>query len=208
MLERIKVLHHACVRLEGSITIYVDPYELKTAPHDADLILVTHGHYDHDSPEDIQKVAGAGSTLVVPASEGQRTDFTGETLVTIAPGEAKELKGVTIRAVAAYNKMKPFHPKRKGWVGYVIELDGIRYYIAGDTDDTPEARAVSCDVAVLPVGGTYTMNAKAAAQLANALRPKAAVPYHYGSVVGSEKDAREFIALLDPAIEGKLLLEE
>ena len=162
MLERIKVLHHACVRLEGSITIYVDPYELKTAPHDADLILVTHGHYDHDSPEDIQKVAGAGSTLVVPAFEGQRTDFTGETLVTIAPGEAKELKGVTIRAVAAYNKMKPFHPKRKGWVGYVIELDGIRYYIAGDTDDTPEARAVSCDVAVLPVGGTYTMNAKAA----------------------------------------------
>ena len=195
MLERIKVLHHACVRLEGSITIYVDPYELKTAPHDADLILVTHGHYDHDSPEDIQKVAGAGSTLVVPAFEGQRTDFTGETLVTIAPGEAKELKGVTIRAVAAYNKMKPFHPKRKGWVGYVIELDGIRSYIAGD-------------VAVLPVGGTYTMNAKAAAQLANALRPKAAVPYHYGSVVGSEKDAREFIALLDPAIEGKLLLEE
>lgn len=204
MLEHIKILHHACVRLEGSVIVYIDPYDLKTAPHDADLVLVTHGHYDHYSPEDIAKVSKEDTLLVLPASEGKKDPA----VVTLAPGESGEVKGLTIRGVAAYNKMKPFHAKGKGWLGYVVELDGVRYYIAGDTDDTPEARAVSCDVAVLPVGGTYTMNAKAAAGLANALRPKAAVPYHYGSVVGSEKDAREFVALLDPAIEGKMLLEE
>lgn len=210
MLERISVLNHASVKLTGEkFTVYIDPYGLSGAPHDADLILVTHSHFDHLSPEDIEKVRKPGAALVLPASEGAQAGglgFGGEDLLLLKPGGRGAIRGVEIEGVASYNRNKPNHPKSNGWLGYVVTLNGLRYYIAGDTDDTPEARSVKCDVALVPVGGTYTTDAEEAAALVNAIRPRAAVPIHYGSIVGSQKDAERFLALLAPGIEGKRLL--
>lgn len=211
MLERVSVPFHACVRLVGKAVVYTDPYGLTEEPHDADVILVTHSHYDHLSPEDIERVRKPETVLVLPASEADRAEglgFSREKVVILSPGERGKAGGVTVEAVAAYNEGKPFHPRQNGWLGYVVTLVGVRYYIAGDTDDTPEARAVSCDVALVPVGGTYTMDAREAAGLVNAIRPKAAVPIHYGSVVGSRADAEKFVSLLDAGIEGALLMKD
>lgn len=203
MYEEVRVLAHSSVMIEGCRRLYVDPFQLKAETHDADLILVTHEHFDHYSPEDIAKVKQASTILVMPAAmDGQerKTGFDQAHRVLIAPGERVVLDGITIVAVAAYNLDKAFHMEENGWVGYVVTMDGIRYYIAGDTDDTPVCRQVQCDVAIVPVGGTYTMTAQEAATLINAIRPKLAIPSHYGSIVGTEEDADAFIAAVDTGI--------
>lgn len=211
LLKKVSVPFHACVKLAGSVTVYTDPFGLKECPHDADLILVTHSHHDHLSPEDIAKVKKPGAVLVLPTSEkgkGEGLGFAADEVKYLAAGETLEILGVTVEGVAAYNKLKPFHPKKNGWLGYVIGLDGVRYYVAGDTDATPEARSVRCDVALVPVGGHFTMDAKDAAKLVNAMAPKAAVPIHYGSgVIGSMEDAEKFRALLDAGIQSEILLK-
>ena len=181
---KYEVLNHACVRIEGSKVLYFDPFGIDGAPHDADYIFITHSHYDHESPEDIEKVSSAGTVLI--------------SYKDMKPGDEKSFDGLSVKAIAAYNKLKPFHMKINGWVGYLVELDGMEFYVAGDTDNTSEARAVRCDVCFIPVGGTYTCNAKEGAELAKAIAPRIeAVPYHYGSIVGSKADADLFRKLLN-----------
>ena len=119
---------------------------------------------------------------------------------TVLPGASYEFGGLKFETVAAYNLLKPFHPKSAGWVGYVLETDGLRIYIAGDTDATKEAKAVRCDVALVPIGGTYTMNAGKAAALVNEIRPETAIPTHYGGIVGKEEDAEAFAAFVKAPI--------
>ena len=119
---------------------------------------------------------------------------------TVAPGASYEFEGLKLETLPAYNMLKPFHPKSAGWVGYVLELDGQRIYIAGDTDATKEAESVKCDVALVPIGGTYTMNAKKAAELINRIKPACAIPTHYGGIVGSKEDADAFAAEVKPPI--------
>ncbi len=116
--------------------------------------------------------------------------------------------GIKFEAIPAYNTNKQFHPKENGWVGYIIEIQGIKYYIAGDTDITEENRKVKCDVTFVPVGGTYTMDFKEAAMLINEIKPKIAIPTHYGSVVGTKQDATDFIKLLHPEIKGIILMKQ
>ncbi len=118
------------------------------------------------------------------------------------------VQGIKFETIPAYNTNKTFHPKKNGWVGYIIIINGIRYYIAGDTDITEENKKVKCDVAFVPVGGTYTMNFKEAANLINEIKPKIAIPIHYGSVVGTEQDAIDFIKLLHPEIKGIILMKK
>lgn len=207
MTENIEVFTHNSIRIKtgseggGNRNIYIDPFQMKIAPKDADFILITHDHFDHFSPEDIEKVASGHATLVAPEKmrdKAQEAAKLVSRIVTVEPGKSYELSGqeerLEFETVPAYNLLKPFHPRSAGWVGYILKVDGRRIYIAGDTDATKEAKAVKCDVALVPVGGTYTMDAKKAAELVNDLQPAVAIPVHYGSVVGSPEDAETFAA--------------
>jgi len=195
MYDEVKVLEHSSIRITGEKTIYFDPYHIQGEPRDADIIFITHEHYDHYSPEDIAKIKKEDTLLVMPesmAGQEQKSGFGKERTVFLRPGGQTEAESIKIEAVAAYNRLKPFHTKSRQWLGYVVTMNGTRYFVAGDTDANDENRRVSCDVAVVPVGGTYTMDAKAAAKLVNELKPKLAVPSHYGSIIGTAKDAETF----------------
>lgn len=210
MLENIRVNTQSSIRIaapEG--IVYLDPLEIGDAPHDADFVLITHDHHDHFSPSDIRKVAGADTVLVVPQNMEKKAQELRDTvgnIVTVRPGETLTVKGLALETVPAYNNIKHFHPQSAGWVGYILIVDGIRIYAAGDTDATKDNRKVRCDIAMVPIGGTYTMNAKNAAGLVNEIRPDVVIPIHYGSIVGSAADAETFAAFLDPEIRVELKL--
>lgn len=208
-LDRIRVITHSAIRIEtaAGTVVYADPFDLTDADaaHDADLVLVTHGHYDHLSPEDIARVAQAATELVAPASLADEVAGLGVAAVhPMCAGERIEVAGIAIEAVPAYN-VEPgrlgLHPQANAWLGYVLTVDGMRVYIAGDTDRNPDNARVSCDVALIPIGGTYTMDPAQAAAFVNEIRPKVAIPTHYGSVVGTPEDFAAFAAAVDPAIE-------
>lgn len=202
-LSPLRLITHSCARLEstGGFVVYVDPYDMPTAPHDADAVLVTHDHFDHFSPEDIAKVAKASSELVVPVSlADQAADLGMRAVTTCAPGDSVELAAsVVVEATRAYNIGKDFHPKANNWLGYVVTLDGVRYFHMGDTDQNPDNEQVGCDVLLIPVGGTYTMTAEEAVPCALSIRPRVAVPMHYGTVAGSPEDGARFAKLLREA---------
>ena len=208
----ITINTHSSIRLEtrrGTV-IYVDPYGFETSPHDADMILITHTHFDHFSPEDIARVRMPHTVFVLPATAMLTfidAGVTAEDAAFLVPYEhAMPLPGIEIETVPAYNLNKPFHPEDEAWMGYVVEIDDLRVYVAGDTDDLPENHDVACDVALVPVGGTYTMDAREAAAFVNVLKPAVAIPEHYGTVAGSADDGKVFAELVDPGIEVVLKL--
>lgn len=196
MTDNIEVFTQNSIRIRNRKgTIYIDPFQMNETPNDADYLFITHEHYDHYSPDDIKKVAGDNTVLVIPESmQDKISDISGQMrrIVTVKPGMFYEVDGLEFDTVAAYNTLKNYHPKSAEWVGYILRLDDKRIYIAGDTDATKEAKAVKCDIALVPIGGTFTMNAKQAAGLINDIRPEFAIPTHYGSVVGSPEDAEVF----------------
>ena len=188
--------------------IYIDPFRLKDEPHDADYILITHDHYDHYSKEDINKVSGADTVFIVPEKMKEAVIRDGyRNVFAVCPGEHKSVNKLNFEAVAAYNTFKSFHPRSAGWCGYILDLDGKRIYVAGDTDITKEAKAVKCDIALVPIGGTYTMDAKKAAELINTIKPETAIPTHYGSIVGRPEDARVFAQKVNAEIAVEIKLK-
>lgn len=210
MLEDIEILYHSCIRMNKEKMIYIDPYHIEKNYNDADMIFITHDHYDHYSEEDIDKVRKNNTIFIVPENLLNKLIKKGindENIITLDPGDAENIDGIKVEAIHSYNIDKPFHPKENNWLGYVIEIDGVRYYIAGDTDITEENKKIKCDVAFVPVGGTYTMNFSEAAQLINIIKPKIAVPIHYGSVVGTKQDATDFVKLLYPTTKGIILMK-
>ena len=211
MLNNIEVLYHSSIRINKEKTIYIDPFKIDRNYNDADIIFITHDHYDHYSEEDIDKVINENTVIVIPEellTKVLKKGINKEAIVTVEPNKKYMVQGIKFETISAYNTNKTFHPKENGWVGYIIIINGIRYYIAGDTDITEENRKVKCDVAFVPVGGTYTMDFKEAAQLINEMQPKVAVPIHYGSIVGTEQDAIDFIRLLHPEIKGIILMKK
>ena len=211
MTENIRVLTHSSIRIQsGDTVLYVDPYKVSGRPQDADYVFITHDHFDHFSPEDIEKVSCDKTVLVVPEKMRdkvlQEADET-RGIIPVKPDAPYDINGFSFETVPAYNRLKPFHPKTAGWVGYIFCLDGKRIYGAGDTDAASDARKVQCDVALVPVGGTYTMNASQAAELVNTIRPAAAIPTHYGSVAGSAADAESFREKVDPAVHVEIKME-
>ncbi len=192
MIDAITWFDHASFLLRGERTVYIDPWEIPGGPV-ADLVLVSHSHYDHLSLPDIQKVAGPET--VVLASPDCAAKLPGLRVLPLAPGEVATVAGLRVEGVAAYNLNKKFHPRAQNWLGFVLTFGGERIYYAGDTDATPELMQVQADGVLAPVGGTYTMDAAEAAAAVDQIRPKWAVPYHWGKIVGGRDDAELFAAL-------------
>jgi L-ascorbate metabolism protein UlaG (beta-lactamase superfamily) len=194
MTEKLHWLGHDTFRFDGPPVVYVDPYQLRDGLPAADVILITHDHFDHLSPADVAKIHKPGTVVVAPKEvEGKLS----VPVTVIGIGETRTVAGITVKAVPAYNTDKTFHPKADGKVGFVFTLAGVRYYHAGDTDVIPEMKGLAPDVALLPVSGTYVMTADEAAKAARQIKPKVAVPMHYGAIVGSDADAKKFAKLLE-----------
>jgi len=187
--------------------IYFDVLFLEENINDADVLFITHDHYDHLSKEDILKVINENTIIVCPENCVKKIkNICLNEIVSVIPGKNYQIDNIKVEAVPAYNTNKNFHPKEKNWVGYILTINGMRYYIAGDTDITEENKKVNCDIALIPVGGTYTMNYKEAAELINIIKPKIAIPTHYGSVTGTKEDGINFSKLVDNNIEVKILI--
>ena len=204
MVEGIKINCHSSIKIAKGKTIYIDPFRINEVPHDADYIFITHSHYDHFSTQDILKVAKIDTIFVSVQDTKSSLELMGipeEQIIIVEPNNKYELDNIKFETVHSYNINKNFHPKENNWVGYIIELNETKYYIAGDTDNIDEIQNIKCDVALLPIGGTYTMNAKEAAELANKIDTKIVVPIHYGELVGTKEDLNEFIKLTHKEIK-------
>ncbi len=205
LVANLHWLGHDTFRLDASCgSIYFDPYEIeKAAP--AAIILASHDHFDHCVAEDIAKLQGP-DTVVITEAECARK-LSGEVRV-VKPGDTLEVKGVKVQAVPAYNTDKDFHPKDKGWLGFVVTVDGVSLYHAGDTDHIPEMASLEVDVALVPVSGTYVMTAEQAVEAVKAIQPKLAIPMHYGAIVGGADDAQRFARALEGVVPVKVLAKE
>ena len=191
----------------GGKTVYIDPFMLdrEVKLDKADVVLITHGHADHLSPDDLKLICTDATILIAPDNcHDQLKDIPRARLLALAPGQSASVAGLGVTAVPAYNVVKTkFHPKANRWVGYVLDCDGVRIYHAGDTERIPEMQAISCDIALLPLGQTYTMNSvEEAAQAALDVKAAVAIPIHYGKYEGTDADAKKFQALL----KGKLVV--
>jgi L-ascorbate metabolism protein UlaG (beta-lactamase superfamily) len=196
LVQKVHWLGHAGFLIEvARKAVYIDPYRSSGGPP-ADLVLITHDHFDHFSPDDVERLSHSGTRVVGPASVVEQVRGA---VVSIAPGETVELDSLELTAVPAYNTNKlnsdgrPFHPREAGWLGYILRVGGERLYHSGDTDVIPEMdQAAGVDVALLPVSGTYVMTAAEAAEAARRIEPSVAIPMHWGTVIGSRADAEEF----------------
>ena len=201
MISNIEWLGHDGFRVDGSKTIYFDPYQI-ASDKPAELVLVTHEHFDHCSPEDVAKVQGTDTIIVTEKDSAAK--LSGDVRI-MSPGEQLTIDDITIESVPAYNVNKDFHPKGKGWLGFIVEIDGVRIYHAGDTDFIPEMKGLKTDIALLPVSGTYVMTAAEAIEAALAIDPQIAIPMHYGAIVGESSDADTFKSALEGKIEVVIL---
>ena len=210
MLNNIEVLCHSSIKINKGIIIYFDPFKIEKKYNDADIIFITHDHYDHYSEEDIDKVIKNNTIIVSPVDLLEKLLNKGlkkENIISVKPYEDYNIKNLKFSTIPAYNTNKQFHPRKNNWVGYLIELEGITYYIAGDTDITEDNKKIKCDVAFVPIGGTFTMNYQEASELINTIKPKIVVPIHYGSIVGTKEDEINFKKLINPKIECKILIK-
>lgn len=209
MLDNILINCQSSIRIVKDKVIYFDPFKIDKDYHDADFIFITHDHYDHFDIKSINKVKKDDTFIFIPESLKEEISeyFNDNQFLVMHPNKNYRVYGITFNTVPAYNINKDFHPKDNNWVGYVVNIGGVTYYVMGDTDDIPESHDVKCDVLFIPIGGTYTMNKEEALNCANTIKPKVCVPIHYGAVVGTERDALYFINNLDKDIEGKILID-
>ncbi len=195
--KKIVWLGHDGFRIDGDKIVYFDPYQISPGTK-ADLILVTHEHFDHCSPGDIAKIQKPETVIVTEKDSAKKLE--GNVKI-VRPGQTIDVDEIKIEAVPAYNTDKTFHPKENGWLGFIVEMEGVRIYHAGDTDFIPEMNQFEVDIALLPVSGTYVMTAIDAIEAALAIRPKLAIPMHYGAIVGGDQDAKDFKIALEGKVE-------
>lgn len=204
MTENIHWLGHDTFKITGEKTIITDPFKIRNKEA-ADIILITHDHFDHCSPDDVTKVQGPDTVIITTGDCAKK--LSGH-IRTVKPGDSVTVEGIIVEAVPAYNINKKFHPRDNGWVGFVFTANGKRIYLAGDTDLIPEMEKITADIALLPVSGTYVMTADEAVQAALTIKPEVAVPMHYGSIVGNLSDAKKFAEKLKGKIKVVILQEE
>lgn len=213
----LKWLGHSGFLIKNNRVIYIDPYNIKEGSEKADLILITHSHYDHCSVADMNKIVKEGTKIIIPAdcqSKITKFDVTIKIEI-IEPDQELDLGDVEISTIASYNIDKHFHPKDESWVGYLIKMKDVLIYHAGDTDVIPEMQKLTGYkqserefIALLPVGGRFTMSAEEAVEAAKIIKPTLAIPMHWGSIVGSEDDAREFVDLCKEENIDAVILEK
>ena len=201
----IEINCHSSIKMKGEKIIYIDPFKIEKQTNDADIIFITHDHYDHYSEEDIDKLINKDTIIVAP--ETVQVSYKSNEIVKVEPNKKYQVLGIKVETIPAYNINKQFHPKENKWVGYILQIEGKRYYIPGDTDITPENKQVKCDIAFIPIGGTYTTDSKEAADLINIIKPKTVIPMHYGCIVGSKEDEVKFKKLIDEDIQCEVLIK-
>lgn len=198
---------HSSIRIVSDKVIYFDPFQIEENLNDADVIFFTHDHYDHVSEDAIKKVIKKDTILIGPKTcEEKIKSIANNEFIDVLPNKSYSIFNINFETIPAYNTNKAFHPKENNWVGYIIDVDGLRYYIAGDTDITLESLKVNCDVALVPIGGTYTMTYEEAAKLINEIKPRIVIPTHYGSIVGDKVDGLKFKELIDSDIKCIVLM--
>lgn len=195
--------HDAFLLTDGQTNLWIDPFQLPASAPAADIVLISHEHYDHCSVDDFSKIAKPTTDIIAPGVCSDKL-LTGR-LVIVRPGDRITKQGVLIEAVPAYNIGKDFHPKADQRVGFIVTMNGQRIYHAGDTDLIPEMENLRCDIALLPISGTYVMTADEAATAANAIKPSIAIPMHYGTIIGTNQDVEIFRQKVDPNIEVRVL---
>lgn len=201
ILRKLTWLGHDCFRLAAAgRTIYFDPFRLTGKPVPADIILVSHEHFDHCSPDDVARIQTPHTVIITEPKAAAK--LSGD-VRTMAPGEHCTVAGITVETVPSYNTNKQFHPAANRWLGFIVTVDGVRIYHAGDADFIPEMRQIKADIALLPVSGTYVMTAEEAVQAALAIMPQVAIPMHFAAIVGSAGDAERFAT----GLAGKVRVE-
>lgn len=210
-MPSIRINAHSSIKITTlGGEIYVDPFMIERDNHDALAVLITHSHYDHFSPEDINKIRKGDTLFIAPMDMKENLLGLGikeEKIFLVRKNDVVKTPFFTAKGIPAYNLKKEFHPKSAGWLGYLITVGEKTVYVLGDSDLTPEALEVKCDIALVPIGGTYTMNALEGAKLVNAIKPKVAVPTHYGSVVGTFSDAETFKKNVIEDVQVKTLIK-
>jgi L-ascorbate metabolism protein UlaG (beta-lactamase superfamily) len=201
---RVEWLGHSSILIDGRLRIYIDPFELEESGH-ADIVFITHTHADHLDLGSLERIVD-GKTAIVCSSDAHSklAKLEPASIAMMHPGDELEVRGVRVRATPAYNTNKPFHPKENDWLGFVIDVDGLRIYVAGDLDDLPGLSGIACDLLFVPVSGTYVMTADEAARFARRIEYRLAVPVHYGSIVGTANDAERFASLVENAVVPEL----
>ena len=202
-LNNISINCQSSIKISDGLTIYFDPYDIKEKINNADYIFITHSHWDHFDLDSINNLVNEKTIIIGPSSVIEKLDSNYKTLE-VKPENIYNLNNISFMTVPAYNIDKEYHPKDAGYVGYIVTLNNTTYYIAGDTDVLDELKVIKADVIFLPVGGTYTMTREEAVELANTIKPKYAIPIHYGLAVGDELDAKYFVNNIDKEIESKI----
>ncbi len=211
-MPSIRINTHSSIKITtAGKEIYVDPFRIEKDNHDAFAILITHPHYDHFSPEDINKIRKGDTLFVAPMDMKEdilKLGVKEENIFLVRKNDVVKTPYFSAKCIPSYNLKKEYHPKSAGWLGYLININDKSVYVLGDSDLTPEAQEVKCDIVLVPIGGTYTMNALEGAKLVNEIKPKIAVPTHYGSVVGTYQDAEIFNRHVDSSVQVKTLIKK
>ena len=190
-IDKIEVNTQSSIRLNLDKIIYFDPYKIEDSKNDADIIFITHNHYDHMDKESIMKVKKDNTIIVAPQSmESVIKEIEFKEYIFLNPFAKTVINDISIETIPAYNIGKPFHPRENNWLGYIVTVNDITYYVAGDTDAVPEIEDVKCDIAFIPIGGHFTMDVNEATELIKKMNTKVVIPIHYGSIIGNITDGK------------------
>ena len=193
----IEVNTQSSIRINSDKIIYFDPFKIEDKKNDADIVFITHSHYDHMDSESINNIKNDSTIVIAPKTiENDIKKIELKDYIFLNPNEEINIENINIKTIPAYNIGKSFHPKDNNWLGYLVTINNVSYYIAGDTDKTNEIEKIKCDIALVPIGGHFTMDVNEAADLIRIINPNVVIPTHYGSIVGNTEDGKRFKDIL------------